>query len=276
MMRSPLRRQRRLCGGLIAASLLLQGCAAPVRSVSQVVHVETPGCAQATCELSNDVGRWNLSATPGEVTLSTSLAPLQVSCKAQNGVVASTGVNGTTTPMKGGSAAVGGIAGGAAVAATFGTAALAFIPVLGVIIVATGAAAGALAGKAAEASTKSWGYPEHITVALSCPLPTAESASWGWSPLGLGVSSLTDAPAIAGAGPRTGVLVTRVVADSSAAAAGLRVGDVILAVGGQLVQEPGDLEEKVRAQRSQGHLLLRVQRGAQTLDLTLTRQPAAT
>lgn len=64
--------------------------------------------------------------------------------------------------------------------------------------------------------------------------------------LGIGIQSLQ--PQLAdyfGLGDRSGVLVTTVREDSPAAAAGLNAGDVILAVDGEAVEDPGDVSRLV-------------------------------
>lgn len=65
---------------------LVQACASPGQLVTQTLRVETPGCAQVACELSNDRGSWILSPTPGNVTLTTSHVPLKVRCCAEDDV----------------------------------------------------------------------------------------------------------------------------------------------------------------------------------------------
>ena len=62
-------------------------------------------------------------------------------------------------------------------------------------------------------------------------------------------------------------------ADSLAAAAGLRSGDVLLAADGQNLGDAADLEERVLALAPEAPLALRVWRQGQTIDLVLTRLP---
>lgn len=71
----------------------------------------------------------------------------------------------------------GGIAGGATVGAVFGGTALAFIPVLGVIIVASSVAAGAAAGQAVESRGRTLDYPELISIPMTCPAAGATAAA---------------------------------------------------------------------------------------------------
>ena len=71
---------------LVAAELLL-GCASPGLRSQQTVTVETPGCPEATCELSNDQGHWLLARTPGTVAVTSSHAALRVSCRNSEGAL---------------------------------------------------------------------------------------------------------------------------------------------------------------------------------------------
>jgi membrane-associated protease RseP (regulator of RpoE activity) len=257
-------------------SLALQGCASTGSPVTQTVRVETPGCVHAVCELRNDRGTWQLSSTPGAVTLTTSNAPLQVSCRAESGALGVTGappsVPATTT--KG--AVAGGIAGGATAGVVFGGPALAFIPVLGVLIVGSSIALGAAAGQAAESRGRALGYPESITVPMSCPTEGAVAAAQPSTGvrLGLDIRGLSSGQSrAAGVGERAAVLVTGVSAGGRAAASGLREGDVILTAGGRELSDAADLEEQVSALVPGAPLTLRVWRNGQVLELTLTRQP---
>jgi serine protease Do len=64
--------------------------------------------------------------------------------------------------------------------------------------------------------------------------------------LGVGIQSL--GPQLAdyfGLGDQSGVLITRVREDSPAASGGLKAGDVILAVDGETVEDPGDVSRLV-------------------------------
>lgn len=61
-------------------------------------------------------------------------------------------------------------------------------------------------------------------------------------------------------GVKQGVLVSSVAADSAAARAGLRAGDVIVAVDGRIVRDPGEVRDAMRARASSGAVELRVVR----------------
>lgn len=64
-----------------------------------------------------------------------------------------------------------------------------------------------------------------------------------------------------------GVLIHKVILGSPAHRAGLRPGDVILAIGEQLVQNAEDVYEAVR---TQSQLAVRIRRGSETLTLYVT------
>lgn len=263
---------------LAMLSLALQGCASADLPVMQTVRVETPGCSHAACELRNDLGSWQLQLTPGAVTLTTSNAPLQVSCRGDNGVLGTAGAPSSVRPTTGKGAVSGGIAGGATAGAVFGGTALAFIPVLGVIVVVSSIAAGAAAGQAVESRGQTLNYPELISIPMSCPEAgaTAAAETPPYSPLGLGVRGLSRAQAReAGLGERGAVLATSVAVGGRAAAAGLRKGDIILTVGGQEMNDATDLEERVLALAPSASIALRVWRDAQVLELLLTPALAA-
>jgi len=259
----------------VALSVAAQGCASPGTPVTQTVRVETPGCAQVACELSNDRGHWSLPRTPGSVSLISSREPLKVSCRADEGAVGDAGASSSMKPTTGAGAVTGGVVGGAAVGAAFGATALAFIPVLGVITVLSGVAVGAAAGQAAESGQRALRYPEVISVPMACT-DAAGLAPPMAAPLGLVVRGLTpDQAREAGVGARGAVLVISVVAGGRAAAAGLRSGDVILAADGHDLSDAADLEERVRAQPPGTPLALRVWRSGQVLVLAMTRAAVA-
>jgi len=154
------------------------GCATPQHppvqgpllgaSVQQTVTVETPGCAVVSCELGNDKGTWTVPSTPGTVTLTTSRQPLDVSCRADSGVLAGLASPSTRPAPSGTGAVAGGAVGGAAVGAAVGGVALSFIPVLGVIAVVTGVAVGAASGQVVEAAQQPLLYPNRIVLAMDC------------------------------------------------------------------------------------------------------------
>ncbi|MGE0447640.1 MAG: PDZ domain-containing protein [Vicinamibacterales bacterium] len=88
--------------------------------------------------------------------------------------------------------------------------------------------------------------------------------------LGVGVEPLGDQLA-AYFGVKDGVLVASVEADSPAAKAGLKAGDVITAVNGESIADPGDLTAEVRKAAPGSTLSLEIvrERKTQTLKATL-------
>ena len=159
---------RRVFATMAALALTIQGCAGTGTSTSQSVRVETPGCAQASCELSNDRGAWQVPSTPGTVVLITSNSVLKVSCRTQGGDVGSVGTPSILPAVTGAGAVAGGAAGGVALGAAVGATALSFIPVLGALALVTGAAVGAVAGHTLETYQRAIAYPESIRVPMAC------------------------------------------------------------------------------------------------------------
>jgi len=263
----------RAMAALAALSLALQGCASPGVPALQTVRVETPGCPAVACELSNDRGSWQLQATPGVVAVTTSNAPLQVSCRAAGGALGAFGAPSSTPATTGAGGVVGGAAGGAEVGATFGAAALAFIPVLGAILLVSGVAAGAATGQAVESRGRALAYPELISIPMVCPVKTATARL---APIGLEVRGLTKEQAReAGLGERGAVLLTGVAVGSRAAVAGLRSGDIVLSADGQDLKDAADLEERLLAQAPDTSMALQVWREGQLLEVVLVPAPAA-
>lgn len=261
---------------LVIAALgpLLEACAGPGQLVTQTLRVETPGCAQVACELSNDRGRWILSPTPGNVTLTTSHAPLKVRCRAEDDVGGGAATPSSLASTTGAGAVTGGIVGGAAVGAAVGLAALMFNPVAGVVAVLGGVAMGAFAGQAAESGQQSIRYPELISIPMNCA-PLTAVAPGGGETFGLAIRGLPPELArAAGLGAQGVVLVTAVAAGGRAEAAGLRSGDIILAAGGRALGDAADLQEWLLAMVSDVPLALRVWRDGQMLELVLSRAAA--
>lgn len=269
---SPARRDlgRGLLGGAVSLlAMSLAGCGSPGRAGPQAVWVETPGCA-ARCELSNDRGRWLVPSTPGEVTVSTSHQPLAVRCEATGGALGHAGVPSTVAPPGSGGAVAGGAAGGVVTGAAIGAPALAFIPPLGALAVLGGAAAGAVAGRALEADRQPIRYPERITVAMRCgPAPTPPAPG---PRFGLEVQGVPDDLARAATLPApTGAWVVQITADSAADGAGLRAGDIVLAVDGREVLDAAELEALLRRVPPGANATLTVWRDGQRLSLRITR-----
>jgi uncharacterized protein YcfJ len=258
--------------GIAGLCLAAQGCASPDRTPTQTIRVETPGCAAARCQLSNDRGTWQVARTPGSVAVLVSGGPLRVSCSSDDDSLASTKAALTRPGTSGVGGAVGGVAGGAAVGVALGGAALAFIPPLGVAAVVTGALVGGAAGNAVESHSQELRYPALISVPMACQAAgqAVPPASGEPSRIGLTVRGLTPSEARdVGLEKRTAVLV--VAAEGLAAASGLRGGDVLLALDGQDLADAADLEERLQDMAPAAPVTLRVVRDRRIVDVPLTR-----
>lgn len=267
----------RLCMCLLP--LLAAGCATQIgQSVSQRITVETPGCPSARCELSNDRGTWLLPATPGTVTVLTSTRPLRLSCQGSDGQPATIGTGATVARPTGKGAVLGGAVGGAAVGVGVGSAVLSFIPALGVIIVASGVAAGAAAGQAAEAQAQALQYPSTLTLPMACgaalaSLAPAQTFGFQARTLDAAAAKAAGLASPAGGPERGAVLITAVTAGSTAELAGLRAGDLLLAVDGRDLQDAARLELWLRRLVPGQRLVLQLQRDGQPMERTLQRAP---
>jgi S1-C subfamily serine protease len=71
-------------------------------------------------------------------------------------------------------------------------------------------------------------------------------------------------------GRESGVYVAEVIADGPAAAGGIRAGDVVLDVDGRPVTSAADLQRLMYDEAIGRTITVRVQRGAQTIDLRIT------
>ncbi len=265
---------RALAFGSATALLLLQGCAAPGQPVQQTLRVETPGCPQAQCSLSNERGRWELSSTPGSITVTSSHDALRVVCRSADGSEGQTGAASSLPAVGHGGAVMGGVVGtgvGLAAAAP----AMVFIPPLGVIIAAFGTAVGAASGQAIESHQRDIRYPELITIPMNCGPAVELARGASRAPLGFGIRGLTPQQRLSLAPTHSGVAleVTDVTPGSAAARSGLRPGDLVLAAQARPVADAAALQVLVQALAVGETLSLRVWREGQALDFLLV-QPA--
>lgn len=256
----------------------VQGCASPEPPLLQTIRVQTPGCALASCELSNDRGSWRLENAPGSVTVTVSRQPLRATCRSEASIVGGALASSSRPATSGTGAVTGGVVGGVATGAALGATALTLIPPLGVIAVLTGVGVGAVAGDAAASHGRPLRYPETVSIPMNCSAAGAGSMKTELERprFGLAIRGMTGTEAqAAGLNGRTAVIVTSVAADGRAAASGLRDGDIILAVNGQDVLDAADLEEHVLPLPTVLPLTLRVWRDRRILDLALTRSMKA-
>ncbi len=96
--------------GLVVLSLNLIGCATVTTGQNQSVSVSTGDASSATCELSNDSGKWFVASTPGSVTVKRDYSDMTVACKKGN-KSGSTTVKSHTKAMALGNVIVGGVIG---------------------------------------------------------------------------------------------------------------------------------------------------------------------
>jgi len=251
---------------VLATPALLAGCATTGQPAQQSVWVETPHCAAASCELSNDRGHWTLERTPGRVTVTTSSAPLELACRAGE-LSTHASAPSMVPPVRGGAAAAGGLAGaGALGAATAGAAAFGgpFV-LLTVMAVVVGASAGAGIGYSAEAATRVIVYPERITVPLRCDEPAGERPR-----IGIVVRGPTAEEArLAGLPGASALWVVSVVEGSPAAAAGLRAGDLLRQANDVPLDSAARLQALLQALSPGSTLVLQVQRDGSATEVRI-------
>ncbi len=88
----------------------LSGCASIVSGTNQTLTVETPGCAGATCKLTNDKGNWAVT-TPGSVVVNRAYGPLAVVCSKDGFPNGTANITSTTKGMAFGNILFGGLIG---------------------------------------------------------------------------------------------------------------------------------------------------------------------
>lgn len=79
-MRQDLLLAKRLRRCTLGSLIILTGCASIVDGSNQPLSIITPGCKGASCEASNDKGRWFVQETPGSITVHRSYNDLIVKC----------------------------------------------------------------------------------------------------------------------------------------------------------------------------------------------------
>jgi hypothetical protein len=134
---------------LVAAfSMSLGACASITAGTSQTIAVATAPKSSASCELSNEKGRWTVPATPGSTTVSKAYGSLTITCAHPEGDRGSATLESTTAGAAFGNILVGGIIGAA-------------------VDMSSGAA---------------YTYPASLTVALAPPMLTTNSVSRSGTP----------------------------------------------------------------------------------------------
>jgi membrane-associated protease RseP (regulator of RpoE activity) len=267
-----LQSMKMLIAAAVGLAATLAGCAqAPLgRSVEQAVRIEVPGCGALRCELRNDRGQWVVEKTPGSVLVKTSARPLEVSCQATDAPAGTARLASSQQAPSDGRAVT-----GAAVGAGVGAAAVAPALALGgpfgflaATVVVIGAVSGAGLARTADAASHEFSYPPVVVVTMVCPAPAPDAQAMAGARWGL---------AVRGAAPGDGappgsVWVSAVAAGGRAEAAGLRVGDLLMALDGRALSGTLDLEDALlQAQSGAGPLTLRVRRGGVDTLLALRR-----
>lgn len=257
-----------MVAAIVAAGL--GGCAgAPLgRSVEQDMRVEVPGCPPMRCELRNDLGRWVVDATPGHATVRTSATPLEVGCGTTDLPPGTERLASSQPSPSAGAAAV-----GAAVGAGVGAAATAPAMAIGgpfgflaATVVVVGAVGGGALAQAADARTREYRYPGVVVVPMVCPQPPPDAAALAGARWGLAVRGATPGDGA----PDGAVWVLAVAPQGRAAAAGLRAGDLLLALDALPLAGTLQLQDALdRAVRERAQVTLQVRRGGTLTTLTL-------
>ena len=255
--------------------LLLDGCASPGIGITQSVRLETPDCDMALCELSNDRGHWNVTSTPGTVSITTSLQPLEIACRARDSksptvlarAASAIDERGMAGAVSGG--VVGAGAGAAVVAPLAPLLATPAAPFV-IIIVAGVAGVGAGAGTYVDEASRFLRYPDTIVVPLVCQSAAHLESEVATAPVGIVVRGLSAPEAMtAGFATPRAVIITRLAADSHAAQAGLRERDIIVRCNKADVADVAHLQAILRATGPDRPLRVVVIREGQSLEITL-------
>ncbi len=262
-----------LAGAVSVATSPASAAAGAAAPSTQTIRVETPGCATARCEASNDKGRWTLERTPGTLAVATSSEPLVIVCGEP---AAASPLGPTRVPAeKGkseGTATIAGSVAGAAlgIAAIAAAAAVPFALPGAIQLLVPAMTAGAGMGAMVDEAGRPVSYPEVISVPLACYPPAVSESELASAPLGVAVRGLTlDEAAAAGLTAGAGAIVTRTAPGSRAERSGLRVGDVVVACDGAKVAGAAELEAMVRGAGTDRQLSLRVLRDRQTVEATV-------
>jgi putative serine protease PepD len=112
-----------------------------------------------------------------------------------------------------------------------------------------------------------------FAVPIDLAAKSAEAIVQG-RPVETGYLGVTTAPTTAGG--QAGALISQVTSGSPAEGAGLRAGDVVVAIDGQAVQDFSELGARIRAHKPGDRVELRIVRGGNetTVTATLTQRPA--
>jgi len=95
---------------VVIAALVLAGCATITKGTTQVVAIDTPGVAGATCTIQTQSGP-QMVVTPGSVTLSKGSNALPISCTKECYLTGSSIIPSGTEAMAAGNVLLGGVIG---------------------------------------------------------------------------------------------------------------------------------------------------------------------
>lgn len=245
----------------------LAGCVSqPIgRSVAQELRVDTPGCPQARCELRNNKGYWVVESTPGNVVVQTSDKPLELSCR--SGDVETGSLRSISERRSAPETTAAGAAAGGGVAAVMAAPAAAvggpFTLVFAAAVFA-GGVTGSNLTHAANASKGEFAYPSMLQVPMQCRLPLEEAVAMRRSTWGL----IVGIPEPGQSAPAGAIRVKAVAQGGRADAAGLKVGDLVVAIDGRLLIGTLALEDELLLVTRP--VMLRVLRGDQEVELQLS------
>jgi len=268
-----------LAGAVGVVASPARAAASASAPATQAIRIETPGCATARCEASNDKGRWTLESTPGTLTVATSAEPLVIVCGDSAGAspLGPTRIPAAKGKPEGTAAIAGGVAGAAlGIAAIAAAAAVPFALPGAIQLLVPAITAGAGMGAMVDEAGRPISYPEIVSVPLACYPPAVSESQLGSAPLGAAVRGLTrEEAATAGLAMDAGAIVTRTAEGSRADRSGLRAGDVVVACNDVGVAGAAELEAMVRGAGMDRQLRLRVVRSRQPVEVTIPAKSVA-
>jgi membrane-associated protease RseP (regulator of RpoE activity) len=232
------------------------GCASITAGTTESIAVSTMPRAGASCELANEKGRWTVNPTPGSTTISKAYGDLTVTCADPDGEQGATTIQSSTAGAAFGNILLGGII-GAAVDMSSGAAYL--YPSNVTVTLAPMGGGSQVAPPPA--------LPSHATSTVAAPLSGSATVRRNFGIRALPVSaSLASSLQLI---PPRGLSVVSVFPGGAASDAGIKAGDVILAVGGAPMMTISDLQDRLGATSANATVSAEVRRGPQDLSVQL-------